>query len=173
MPGLIQVYTGDGKGKTTAAFGQALRAAGRGLQVAIVQFFKNRDTGEVTAIREALPLINIHRCHTQRKFIWDMNELEQATMQRESVAGFEKVSAAAGNYDLLILDEIAYPLKYKHILIEDFTTWLKAKPEALEIVLTGRDFPESILLLADLVTEMKKIKHPFDKGIGQRKGIEF
>jgi len=173
--GLIQVYTGEGKGKTTAAFGLALRAAGRGLHVSIVQFFKTHPSGEVLAIRQHFPEITIHQVNSQRKFSWDMNEEERTLLSVEIRAGFMQVKefCAQRVCDLLILDEIMYMLKYAIIPLEELIDLLTNKPDSMEIVLTGRDAPPELIAIADLVTEMKNIKHPYAQDIPMRTGIEF
>lgn len=171
--GLLQVYTGDGKGKTTAAFGMAFRAHGRGFKVGVVQFMKTRATGEVM-LAQTLENFFVKRIDTSPKFTWDMNEAELVELKATIREGFflicELVKAA--EYDMLILDE------FNHIIVQGFVTkeevleLIDAKPDSMEIVMTGRNAPDWLMERADLVTEMKCIKHPFDKGIPARVGIE-
>ncbi len=171
--GLIQVYTGDGKGKTTAAFGMAFRAHGRGFKVAVVQFMKSWVTGELL-LAEKLENFEVTRIDTSSKFTWEMNEQELADLKSSIRAGFEKVCTMVleGNYDMVIMDE------FNHILVQGFVTkeevlaFLNAKPDTVELVMTGRNAPDWLMERADLVTEMKCIKHPYEKGIPARVGIE-
>jgi cob(I)alamin adenosyltransferase len=147
MKGLIHVYTGDGKGKTTAALGLALRAAGCGKRIVIVQFFKGRDSGELRSL-ESIPNVTVLRL--------EKDEL-----------------AMAGACDMLIQDEIISAYDYHAVDRERLEKFLEHKPEVVELVLTGRDAPPKFLERADYVTEMRKRKHPFDQGITAREGIEF
>ncbi|MGM0404638.1 MAG: cob(I)yrinic acid a,c-diamide adenosyltransferase [Thermoplasmatota archaeon] len=170
--GLIQVYTGDGKGKTTAALGLAVRAAGRGIKVLIIQFMKGRSTGERKVIKET-PNIQIENYGTS-EFIKKEEIKEKDKLEIKK--GFERAIEAIEieDLDILILDEINVVLDLELLNLEDFINFLKKYGDKdLEIVLTGRNAPQEILELAALVTEMKCIKHPFEKGIGPRKGIEY
>jgi len=172
--GLIQIYTGDGKGKSTAAFGLAIRAAGRKNKVTVIQFLKGNITGELLFLEEHFPAIEVFRFHSQKKFTWNMNPEELALLKKETLDGFElaKKIIRDGSCDLLILDE------FLHTMNQDFIEWSDAqrifanRPQNMEIVLTGRNASAEMIEFADLVTEMKKIKHPFDKGIDSRVGIE-
>ncbi len=172
--GLIQVYTGDGKGKSTAAFGQAIRAAGRDLKVVIYQFLKAVETGEVMLIRDKLPEIKVLRSTALKKFTWNMNEIELEHLKQDTVEGYAAVKDIIkhNECDLLILDEIMYGLHQGFIDLDEFIEVISSKPETMEIVITGRDAPQQLIDIADYVTEMKKIKHPFDEGIALRIGIE-
>jgi cob(I)alamin adenosyltransferase len=173
MTGLIQVYTGDGKGKTTAAFGLAMRALGRGLKVTFMQFLKSGVSGEIL-LGQTLPELNIIRVNTSEKFTWTMNEEELQFMQKEIEQGFEQAIqiARSGKCNILILDEMVHILNKGNISREAFETFLASKPEHLEIILTGRNAPEWLIERADLVSEMRCIKHPFQQGIAAREGIE-
>jgi cob(I)alamin adenosyltransferase len=176
--GLVQIYTGDGKGKTTAAFGLALRAAGQGNKVLIYQFLKppSLDIGE----RFALELGAV-RIRTEAIDIpWDMSESlknEQAVARMRSAIGesLERIAQTAEKrfYDVLILDEIVFCLSKGLAGLEDIKNIIDRKDPAVEIILTGRGATGELIEMADLVTEMKKIKHPFDKGLPARRGIEF
>jgi len=172
--GLVQVYTGDGKGKTTAAMGVALRAAGRGLNVVIIQFLKSGDSGEVMLVEKSLPEIQIKRFCSQKKFIWNMNEDEREVLRNETRIGFSEALSIAveGSCDILVLDEIFGALRNEFISVDEILNMIKIKTDGIEIVLTGRDAPAEIIEAAHLVTEMKKIKHPFEQGIKSRDGIE-
>ncbi|MGD2095360.1 MAG: cob(I)yrinic acid a,c-diamide adenosyltransferase [Phycisphaerales bacterium] len=176
--GLVQIYTGDGKGKTTAAFGQALRAAGQGNKVLIFQFLKpsSLDIGERFALQ-----LGAVRIRTESIDIpWDMaNSWEDreavAEMQNAISEVIERLAQTAEKrfYDVLILDEIVFCLSKGMAKLEDIKGIINRKDPLVEIVMTGRGASEELLELADLVTEMKNIKHPFDKGIPARRGIEF
>jgi cob(I)alamin adenosyltransferase len=175
MKGLIQVYTGDGKGKTTAAFGQAVRAAGRGFNVAIVQFFKARKTGELTTLAN-VENIHISRATTNTKFTWEMNQEELDALDKEIADGFKMIHEmmVSGKYDILIVDEFNHVLNRGHVSQEQMEAFLKDKPDTMELILTGRNAPVWMIEKADLVTEMRYIKHPMvDAGLNARRGIEY
>ena len=170
MAGYIQVYTGDGKGKTTAALGLALRAAGHGLKTYIGQFMKGQHYGELAALRDH-PWITIEQygdtdCVRQE----DINpkHIEQARQ------GLVKANAAmsSGAYDILILDEVNVAIGFGLISVKEVLDILKDRPKNVEVVLTGRYAPKELLDTADLVSEMKEVKHYFQKGVLARNGIE-
>ncbi|MDS1030665.1 cob(I)yrinic acid a,c-diamide adenosyltransferase [Bacillota bacterium LX-D] len=171
--GLIQVYTGNGKGKSTAAFGLALRALGCGLDVVIIQFMKTGiDYGEIKALdifKPKLTLLSFGR----PGFISRTGATEQDIELAQQA--MEKTTNIIQNrpVDLLILDEINNALYYQLLETKNVLNFLEQKPERTEIVLTGRHAPEEIIVKADLVTEMLEIKHPYKKGIRARKGIEY
>ena len=176
--GLVQIYTGDGKGKTTAAFGLALRAAGQGNKVLIYQFLKppSLDIGE----RFALQLGAVRIRTEALDMPWDMcsslkDEETVTRMQAEISEALERIAQTAEKrfYDVLILDEIVFCLSKGLAKLEDIKNVINRKNPAVEIVLTGRGATKELIELADLVTEMKKIKHPFDKGLPTRRGIEY
>ncbi len=173
--GFIQVYTGDGKGKTTASIGIAIRAAGHGLKTIIFHFFKASNNGEFNALKKFKDHIIINFCSSQEKFIYEMNEPEKKILHDETIAAFNIAKALLKNKkaDIFIFDEISFALINNFISPDNLIKLLKNKPENIEIILTGRDMPAEIIKEADLVTEMKKIKHPFDKGITARRGIDF
>lgn len=173
--GLIQVYTGDGKGKTTAAIGQGIRAYGNGLKVIMVQFLKSGYTGELKVIEELGENFKLYRFEKKRDFIWNLSDAEIEEVKQEVRQGFEFVKEviAEGKCDVLILDEMMGVLSNGFITVDELKAELLSKKTNMEIVLTGRNVPEEIVEAADLVTEMKLIKHPFEKGIGARKGIEY
>jgi cob(I)alamin adenosyltransferase len=170
--GLVQVYTGDGKGKTSAAFGLALRAIGRGLKGYIIQFIKGGfDYGELYVI-DKLPNLEL-KAFGRRKFITEKPAgKEDIKLAEEALALAEKV-VKSGEYDIVILDEINVALSLRLINLEKVLELIKNKPKHVELVLTGRNAPSEIIEVADLVTEMKEIKHPFNKGYQARKGIEY
>ena len=168
----MQVYTGNGKGKTTAAFGLALRAIGRGLKVYVIQFIKGGfDYGELY-IADKLPNLKL-KAFGRGKFVTEKPaEKEDVKLAEEALALAEKV-VESGEYDIVILDEVNVALDLKLIKTEKVVELVKSKPRHVELVLTGRYAPAEIVEIADLVTEMKEIKHPFSKGQQARKGIEY
>lgn len=170
--GLVQVYTGDGKGKTTAAFGLALRALGRGLKVYVIQFIKGGfDYGELYVVGK-LPNLTL-KTFGRGKFVTKKPaEKEDVKLAEEALTLAEKV-VKGGEYDIVVLDEINVALDLKLIKTERVVELVKSKPKHVELVLTGRYAPKEIIEIADLVTEMKEIKHPFNKGQHARKGIEY
>jgi cob(I)alamin adenosyltransferase len=176
--GLVQIYTGDGKGKTTAAFGLALRAAGRGNRVLIYQFLKppNLDLGE----RFVLPLEAVKIRIETLDVPWDMSESlydEKAVARMRVAIGdvLDEIARMAEQriYDVLILDEIIFCLSKGLAKLNDIKRVIDTRDPGVEIVLTGREATGELIDLADLVTDMKKIKHPFDKGLPAREGIDY
>ena len=171
--GLIHIYTGDGKGKTTAALGLAVRCAGHGNRVLIVQFLKSRPTGELKSLA-LIPGIELLRGKETKKFTFQMTDAEKQEVLREHTALFSKVKEKINTekIDLLILDEVLGACNtgvFDKALLLDF---LQHKPQELEVVLTGRNPSPEIVNLADYVSEICKRKHPFDKGIPARTGVE-
>ncbi len=176
--GLVQVYTGDGKGKTTAAFGLALRAAGQGNKVLIHQFLKPPalDTGERSALQFGPAGIKVEALDVP----WDMaksldDKNTVAKMRAEISEVLERIAQIARKrlYDVLILDEIVFCLTKGLAKLEDIKGIIDRRDPCVEIVMTGRGATKELLDLADLVTEMKNVKHPFDKGLGARRGIDY
>jgi len=169
--GLVQVYTGNGKGKTSAAFGLALRAAGRELKVYIVQFIKGGfDYGELYVV-DKIPNVTL-KAFGRGKFVM-AKPPEQADIKlAEEALRHANEIVRSGKYDVVILDEINVALDLKLIDSKNVLELIKSKPEHVELVLTGRNAQPEIVELADLVTEMKEVKHPFAKGLPARKGIE-
>jgi cob(I)alamin adenosyltransferase len=167
--GLIQIYTGDGKGKTTAALGLSLRAAGRGFKVCFIQFCKGETSGEHLFV-EKYPAFEILRPGTSNIFTAPDEQLKAEALQALALAE-EKI--ASGHYDLIVLDEINIAVYRGFITLEQVLGLLDKKQESLELVLTGRYAREELYARADLVTEMHLIKHPWQKKIRGRIGIEF
>lgn len=171
--GLIHIYCGDGKGKTTAAIGLAVRCLGHGNHVLFVQFLKSRVTGELKTL-SMLPNIDIMRGKETKKFTFQMNDEEKAEVKLEHLTLFSEVKRRCidENPDLLILDEVIGACNTgvfdKDVLIE----FLKSKPQELEVVLTGRNPASEFIELADYVSEICKRKHPFNRGIPARTGVE-
>jgi cob(I)alamin adenosyltransferase len=171
--GLVIVNTGKGKGKTTAALGMLIRAWGRDMNVGVVQFIKHEKArfGEIKAAER----MNIDWISTGDGFTWtsqDMDETEAKAIHGWQLAQERIVS---GNYDLLILDEFTYTLHFEWLDTSEVITWLKAnKPPMLHLIITGRYAPEDLIEYADLVTEMRAIKHPYEEqGIKAQPGIEY
>ncbi|MEW6456053.1 MAG: cob(I)yrinic acid a,c-diamide adenosyltransferase [Acidobacteriota bacterium] len=170
--GYIQVYTGNGKGKTTAAIGLALRAAGNGLRSYIGQFMKGQKYGELKSIKSFKKFITIEQ-FGKKSFI-HVKKLPNKEDVEMAKKGLEKCENAMllGEYQIIILDEINVAVYFNLLKEKDVINFLKKKPENVEIILTGRYAPKSFIEIADLVTEMKEIKHYYSKGIKARTGIE-
>jgi cob(I)alamin adenosyltransferase len=170
--GLIQVYTGNGKGKTSAAFGLALRAVGRGLKVYIIQFIKGGfDYGELYIV-DKLPNLAL-KAFGRGEFITAEPPEKEDVRLAEQALQLAKEIVRSGEYDIIVLDEINVALKLRLISIEEVLELMKSKPKHVELVLTGRNAPDQVIEAADLVTEMREIKHPFREGYESRKGIEY
>ena len=172
--GLIHIYYGEGKGKTTAAMGLVARAAGNDKKVLLSQFVKGRKTGELNVFG-SLANIAILRDETTKKFVWEMTPEELEEYNAIQLALFKKTwnLAVQEDYDLLVLDEFLYVLKSEIIEEQTFLELLRNRPQKLEVVMTGRPASETLIEASDYVTEMVCVKHPFDNGVKQRKGIEF
>lgn len=170
--GLVQVYTGDGKGKTSAAFGLALRAAGRRLKVYVIQFIKGGfDYGELHII-ERIPNIKL-AAFGRGKFITDVPASEEDTKLARQAFQLATEVVNSGEHDIVVLDEINVALNLKMIKVDEVVQLIKNKPKHVELVLTGRYAPAKVIEVADLVTEMREIKHPYAQGVPPRRGIEF
>lgn len=169
--GYIQVYTGSGKGKTTAALGLALRAVGRGLRVCVIQFMKNdKEAGEVRAAKLLAPYLSILPMGP-KGFVRKHPRSVDYQMARETL-NLSKTIIEGGDYDVVILDEINVAVHLSLITVEDVLMLMDLKPISVELILTGRDARPEVIQRADLVTDMVSIKHYFDKGIAARRGIE-
>lgn len=173
--GKVQVYFGEGKGKTTASIGQAVRAMGRGLKVEIVQFLKNMVSGEHKYFEKNSENVNITIMNSLKKFYWEMTDDEKEKIREETQSGWENVKDIVKNEkcDILILDEIGWVINQKILDIALVLDLIDNKPDTVEIILTGRVMDERVLKRADLVSEIKKVKHPFDNGTKSRIGIEI
>lgn len=173
--GLIIVYTGKGKGKTTAALGIALRAVGHGYKVGMIQFIKGEwYYGELTSSKRLEPEFEL--IAAGRGFVGiidDDHPIEDHQKAAKNAMEVAKQKIASGIYDIMILDEINYAAKLNLISQQDILGVIAAKPEKTSLVLTGNYVSEAIMNAADLVTEMKEIKHPYQKGIKAKKGIDF
>ncbi len=171
--GYIQIYTGNGKGKTTAAMGLALRAAGHGFTIKIVQFLKGGISGELESIKK-LDTVEVFRVTDADKYIWNLTPEQKSDMQSRSKEMLNKALIwFSEEIDILILDEIMAALQYDIVSLTDVIDLLDAKPEGTEIILTGRNVPDELANRAHLISEVKDIKHYFDDGVPARKGIEF
>jgi cob(I)alamin adenosyltransferase len=170
--GLVIVNTGNGKGKSTSAFGVLLRAWGRGFRICVVQFIK-AETGQWGEIKAAKKL-GIDWFTTGDGFTWTSKDMDE-TIAR-AINGWEiaKEKISSQNYDLIILDEFTYTLHYDWLNTSEVIDWLKTnKPEDMHLIITGREAPPALIEYADLVTEMLEVKHPYQKGIQAQPGIEF
>ncbi len=170
--GLVQLYTGNGKGKTTAAFGQALRALGQGYRVCIVQFMKGRKYGEFLAAEKHLPNLTVHLAGLD-SFVMRDNpapiDIELARRGLETA----REAITSGAYDMVILDEINVAVDFKLIPLNDVVSLIRNKPPALDMVLTGRYAPQELIDLADTVSEIREVRHHYQAGIKERAGIEY
>ena len=167
--GLVHIYTGDGKGKTTASIGLCVRCRGYGSKVCIFQFLKSMQSGELKSLEKLG--IDVKEVSVSDKFYFNMTENEK---KDTSDCIRETLSHIYDNEcDLLVLDEIICVLDLKIISIEELIGIIKNKPKNCELVLTGRNMPDCLTEYADYVSEIKCIKHPYEKGIGARKAIEY
>jgi cob(I)alamin adenosyltransferase len=173
--GLVIVYTGEGKGKTTAALGMALRAAGHGKKILMVQFIKNfQNYGELKFVKK-------YHCGIQIKSIGkgyvrikgDKFPFEEHVKAAKQALEFAKEKILSRKYDIVILDEINIALDKKLVTINEVIKLIQQKPPTLHLILTGRNAPKKLIQLADLVSEVKEVKHPYKKGILAQKGIEY
>ena len=176
--GLIHLYHGDGKGKTTAAIGLAMRMTGYKKRVLFAQFLKNDQSGEVTVLKESPYVTYFSDLDMPKGFYYDMNDEQKKALCISQRKLFEDMKQSLSlipseEVGLLVLDELTYVYAWGILDKEDVLSFLKNKPKTLEIVITGRKPEQELLDLADYITEMKMEKHPFLKGISARKGIEY
>ncbi len=182
--GLVQVYTGAGKGKTTAALGLALRAAGYGMRTCIVQFLKRGwESGERAAVQRLAPEVEIHAFGSERwgdaskapegTPWWKLPPSEEDRNQAQEGLEFAHNYITSGDWDIVVLDEVLGALGYQLISLDQVLGLICDKPPTVELILTGRGAPPEIIKAADLVTEMQEVKHPFRKVVKARKGIEY
>lgn len=176
--GLVHIYCGDGKGKTSAACGLAVRMAGCGNRVMIARFLKTDESGE-TAVLKQIPQIEVLPCEKEFGFVFAMDEETKKEAAEYNTELFRKAAAGAENmcretgFCLLVLDEIMAAMNLGMVPEEEVLAFLKSRPENLEVVLTGRDPSEKIRETADYISEVKKVRHPFERGISARFGIEY
>jgi len=168
---LLVVNTGDGKGKSTAAFGVMLRAVARDWPVAVVQFLKSGDwqVGEESVGRR----LGVDWWAIGEGFTWDSNDLSRDEAVAQAAWAHAKAVIDAGAHRLVVLDELTYPVNWGWVPLADVVATLRDRPERVSVVVTGRDAPAEIVEIADTVTEMRKVKHPYDRGIIAKKGIDF
>ena len=170
--GLVIVHTGKGKGKSTAAMGLAIRAIGNGMKVGIVQFVKGVwETGERGVLDKFPDLVSIKAMGDG--FTWETQDRERDIKAAETAWAASKEMIASGDYKMVILDELNIVLRYDYIPLDDVIETLKSKPKDLHVVITGRNAKDDLIEVADLVTEMTLIKHPFRGGVKAQVGIEF
>lgn len=173
--GYVQIYTGNGKGKTTAAVGLATRAAGNEYMVYMVQFLKTGATGEIESAKKLSPYFNIFRFQEVKGFFWNLNEEEKKQLKIEVKKTFDFCLDAIENRkcDILIMDEVMGTLSNDLLSEDEIIALIDKKPKDMELIMTGRNVPERIAEKANLITEMKEVKHYFKEGVPARKGIEF
>lgn len=175
VTGLIHIYTGDGKGKTTAAIGLGIRACGNGLKVIMVQFLKGSPSGELEILKKLGPDFLVCRNNDIKGFFWNMNREQKEKLSRFTNETLNYVinKVSTEEWDILILDEVMGAISNYLISIQDIVNFIKNKPDKLEIVLTGRNAPQELIDIADYVSEINPVKHPLRMGIAARKGIEY
>ncbi|HUG08281.1 MAG TPA: cob(I)yrinic acid a,c-diamide adenosyltransferase [Acidimicrobiia bacterium] len=170
-PSLLLINTGDGKGKSTAAFGTVMRAVARGWKVAVIQFLKSGDwnVGEEKTARE----IGVDWWTMGDGFTWDSKDMDESEAIATAGWAHAEEIIASGEYELVVLDEVTYPINWGWIALDDVVESLQERPEKVNVILTGRDAPEELVDIADTVTEMRKVKHAYDAGIMARRGIDY
>lgn len=169
--GLVMIYTGNGKGKTTAALGQLLRVYGWGWKAVMFQFIKGSKlaAGEHRAAKK----LGLDLRPMGTGFTWNVRDREKSIALSLEQWKCCKDAILSGDFKMVVMDEISYPLKLGWIPLKDVIDTINQRPEGIHVMMTGRDMPDDVIEMADLVTEMKEIKHPFNKGIKAQKGIEF
>jgi len=170
--GLVQVFTGDGRGKTSAALGIVLRALGHGLRVYIAYFMKGDYPYGERRILSKLPNVDM-ASFGGREFIDPTNIKPEEIEQAKQALAAAREAMLSGNYDLVVLDEVNLAAAWKLVEVDEVVRLINDKPQNVELILTGRKADAELIKLADLVTEMIKIKHPYDKGVTARKGIDY
>ncbi|MDD4346162.1 MAG: cob(I)yrinic acid a,c-diamide adenosyltransferase [Desulfitobacteriaceae bacterium] len=175
MTGLVHIYTGNGKGKTTAAIGLGIRACGNGLKVIMVQFLKGSPTGELAILKKLEPDFKVYRNSEIKGFFWNMNREQKEKLSRftDETLNYVMNKVSTEEWDLLILDEVMGAISNHLISVRDIVKFIQNKPEKLEIVLTGRHAPQELVDIVDYVSEINPAKHPLEMGIAARRGIEF
>lgn len=170
--GLLIINTGDGKGKTTAALGMALRAAGHGLKVCFIQFIKGSwRYGEMDAMKQFKGTIDFHVMG--RGFTWESDDMQKDRAAALDAWAFARKAMASGRYHLVVLDELTHLFTHAMLDLKPALKALKERPADLHVVVTGRRAPEALVAAADIVTEMRAVKHPFKAGIEAQKGIDY
>jgi len=171
VPSLVVLNTGEGKGKSTAAFGTVLRAIGRGWKVCVIQFLKSESwkTGEEKAAREA----GVDWWTLGDGFTWDSEDMDRTEAVAREAWRIASEKITSGAYQLVVLDELTYPITWGWLDAAEVVGTIRARPEHVNIIITGRDADPALVELADTATEMRKIKHAYDRGIMAMKGIDF
>ena len=170
-PSLVIVNTGDGKGKSTAAFGTMLRAVARGWKVCVVQFIKSGKwrVGEEEVGRG----LGVEWWVTGDGFTWNSKDMDETEARaRAAWAGASEV-ISSGEYQMVLLDEITYPINYGWIEVDEVVGVIRSRPQQVNVIITGRDAPTALVELADTVTEMRKVKHAYDRGVRAQRGIDL
>jgi cob(I)alamin adenosyltransferase len=168
---LVLVNTGEGKGKSTAAFGVVLRGVARGWRVSVIQFVKSDKwkVGEEEVCRQ----LGVEWARTGDGFSWLSDDLERSAALAKAAWALAKETIEAGEHRLVVLDEITYPINWGWICGEEVARVLRERPEQVNVVATGRDAPAELLEVADTVTEMRKVRHAYDQGVRAKRGIDF
>lgn len=169
---MVHIYYGDGKGKTTAAVGLAIRASGSGKTVLFTQFLKSDLSGE-RRILECIPTITMPKLPKNVKFVFDLTPEEHLEYKKDIVELFRQIKEEINNYDMIIADEIFSAVDVGFITLSEVIDLIITYPKEKELILTGHNLDKSLLVYADYATYMSKIKHPYDSGIKARRGIEF
>jgi cob(I)alamin adenosyltransferase len=169
--GYVHIYTGNGKGKTTAALGLSLRAAGAGLRVVIAQFAKGIETNEIKALRKFTGRITVRQFGTRSLIKRNPSKIDR-TLALRGLASAEKIMAG-GRYDVVILDELCVACHFNLVPVQRVVELIRNRPKNVEVIITGRNAPPELIEAADVVTEMRDVKHYFTKGIRARRGIEY
>lgn len=170
--GLVLLHTGNGKGKSTACFGQALRAAGQGLKVCVIQFIKGKwQTGEEKAFAALQDRVEFHVKGSG--FTWQEQNKDELVKGARDAFAFAKEKVMSGRYDMVVLDELTYLVSYGILSEEEVMEMITRRPGALHLVISGRNASDGLIEVADLVSEVKAVKHPYEKGVKAQLGIEF
>ena len=169
---MLHIYCGDGKGKTTCAMGLAVRAAGHGRKVVVAQFLKGDNSGE-RAVLEDLPTVECLPVPKTIKFVFAMDEKEKGATMDQMTGFFHQAVQLAQDSDLLVLDELCAAVSTGMVPLAEVLSFLDSRPDGLEVVITGRDPAPELEERADYITEMRKIRHPFDRGVDAREGVEW
>jgi len=170
-PSLLLINTGDGKGKSTAAFGTVIRAVARGWKVAVVQFLKSGEwsVGEEKIARQ----VGVDWWAMGDGFTWDSDDMEESEAIALSAWDHAAEIIRSGDYELVVLDEVTYPINWGWVDIDEVVEVLDGRPDKVNVILTGRDAPQRLVDIADTVTEMRKVKHAYDQGVMARRGIDY
>lgn len=170
-PSLVLVNTGEGKGKTTAAMGTVLRAVARGWRVCVIQFIKSGRwrVGEEQVARQ----LGVDWWAMGDGFSWESDDLDRSAALARAAWEAARERISSGGYDLVVLDEVTYPMNWGWIATEEVARAIRDRPPHVSVIATGRDAAEALVEVADTVTEMRKVRHAYDRGVGARRGIDF